>query len=249
MESFPTLTGQPKLGIVSGVVLIGVVLFGVVQHHSEVKENNSLRKKVGELTRLAAENQRLSNIVAVARVTQSEANNQFQELFRLRNEVSRLRQETQDSNLTNQVVLAQATDQLRQLRALQGEASRLRQATQEVENLREQIRELQAAAANAAQTDTGAVAQAEQTQDRELQIRMIRTQGEAFAEKLKRATAAQDNESFQEVFDRFLRMNGVDPSQLSRAFYDERTGRVIIRADQATLDRVERITVALDQAQ
>jgi len=248
MQNSPALTRQPKFSIVGGIALVGLVLVGL-QHYSQLRENKQLQQEVGQLARVTAENQRLSNIVAAARITQAEANSQFQELLRLRNEVNRLRQENQASSLTNQVALAQATDQLRQLRALEAEAIRFRQATQEMESLRDELQQLRTAAVAAAQTETTAVAQAEESQDRALSVRMIRTQGDAFAEKLKRTVGAPEGQSFQEVFGRFLRMNGVEPSQLSRVFYDERTGRVIVRADQATLDQIEKLTVALDQSQ
>ena len=78
---------------------------------------------------------------------------------------------------------------------------------------------------------------------------MIDTQGDAFAEKLKRSVAAQENETFQEVFSRFLQVNGIDVSNVAGFGYNERTGKVIVRAPQATLDQIEKLTVALDRAQ
>ena len=66
---------------------------------------------------------------------------------------------------------------------------------------------------------------------------------------LVHATAAQDSETFQEVFGRFLRNNGVDLSNVAGLVFDERTGRVIVRRPAPTLDTIEQLTVALDRAQ
>lgn len=88
-----------KLGIISAVVVAGVATPLVVQHQAQVRlreENGALRQQLDQLNQLAAENQRLSNLVARANNSQSLPNDQLSELLRLRGEVTRLRSGSQE---------------------------------------------------------------------------------------------------------------------------------------------------------
>jgi hypothetical protein len=85
-----------KLGIVT-VVIAGMATLLAVQHQAQVKlheEYGSLRERVDQLSGLAAENNRLSNMVAHA--NSSLANDQLKELLRLRSEVGLLRRQTNE---------------------------------------------------------------------------------------------------------------------------------------------------------
>jgi hypothetical protein len=251
-----------KLGILIVLALAGVAGLTVFEHRSEAQlqaENEALRSQIERMSKVSAENQRLSNLVAQAKVAQTAANDQFQELLKLRTDFGRLSQEKQDSNRVAQVKLAQnAADQVHELGGLREEVSSL---TKEITKLRDEIRQLGSAApaavgtpveerasdsATAAAGQNNATASAPQ---QPVSIRMIDTHGESFADKLKRSVGAQDGDTFQEVFAKFLQSNGVDISPIVGLVYDDRTGRVIVRAPQPTLEQVERLTTALDRAQ
>lgn len=209
-------------------------------------ENSALRHQAQQLVNVSVDNQRLSNSIAQLRLAQADARSQFQELVRLRAEVKRLQGEQPSS-----ADQARVEEQQRELARLQTEVLRLSQQSDQLDELREEIRQLQEAAL-ARQAEPAAAPQTqpnEPPQDQTVAIRMIRTQGEAFAEKLKQSVGAGDDESFQAVFSRFLQVNGVATNSIAAAVYDSRTGRVIVRAPQATLDQVERLTSALDRSQ
>lgn len=98
-----------KLGIVT-IVIAGMATLLAVQHHAQVKlheEYGALRDRVDQLSGLAVENNRLSNLVAHA--NSSLANDQLKELLRLRSEVGLLRRQTNE--------LAKLREENRQLRA------------------------------------------------------------------------------------------------------------------------------------
>jgi hypothetical protein len=240
-----------KLSIVGAVALTGILLPATLEHRSQVQlreENKALREQLRRLSRVAADNERLSNVVAQAKIAQDHANRQFEELLRLRKEVGRWGQRDQPDS-ASMVSLAQHPDQEQatELQRLQEEVRRLQQENQELEALREEVRQLRAAASSAPAEEASA-AQTEATEDRPLSIRLIRTQGASFAEKLKRSVGAQESETFQEVFARFLQANGIQPGAVAAAAYDERTGRVIVRATPAVLEQIDRLTTALDQS-
>lgn len=93
-----------KVGLVGAVVVAGVATPLVIQHQSQQNlraENLGLRQKNVQLAEqikpLAAENARLSNLIAQARDSQPLAPSQSNELLRLRGEVARLRQDAKDS--------------------------------------------------------------------------------------------------------------------------------------------------------
>ena len=82
-----------KAGIVSTLVVAGVATPLVMQHQAQVNlhdENQSLRQRVDQLAQLAAENERLSNLVAQAIAARALSNDQLSELMRLRNEAAQL---------------------------------------------------------------------------------------------------------------------------------------------------------------
>lgn len=225
-----------------------IVLAGCIAALSIValrRENNVLRRQAQQLVNVSVDNQRLSNSVAQLRLAQADARGHFQELVRLRAEVKRLQ-----NDQSNAVTQARADEQKAELARLQAEVLRLSQQSDQLEELREEIRQLQEAAL-ARQTEP-AVAEAQPSEpapDQPVALRLIRTEGDAFADKLKRTVGAGDDESFQAVFGRFLQVNGVQTNTIAAAAYDPRTGRVIVRAPQATLDQIERVTSALDRSQ
>jgi hypothetical protein len=207
-------------------------------------ENNELRHQAQQLVGVSVDNQRLSNSIAQLRLAQADARGQFQELIRVRAEVKRLQ-----SAQSNSVAQVRSEEQQRELARLQAEVLRLSQQSDQLDELREEIRQMQEAAL--ARQPEQAVADAqpnESQQDQAMAMRMIRTQGETFADKLKRSVGAGDDEPFQAVFGRFLQVNGIQTNSIAASAYDSRTGRVIVRAPQSTLDQIERLTSALDRS-
>ena len=84
-----------KIGI-SALVIAGAATALVVQHQTETQlrtENDSLQQQV---IQLQSENRRFSNLVAQAESSQSLANDQQTELLQLREEVARLRADSQE---------------------------------------------------------------------------------------------------------------------------------------------------------
>ena len=72
----------------------------LLQHRSRVdldRENQALRQRIEDMSRLAAENERLSNLVAQATSTQARRNGPSRELLRLRGEVGWLRRQSQEA--------------------------------------------------------------------------------------------------------------------------------------------------------
>jgi hypothetical protein len=89
-------TTKLKLGVLGAIAVAGVAIFWVMQQQGMVKlraENDALRQQVEQASRLAAENARLSNLVARAQSPQGLSGDQRNELLRLRGEVGRLRQQ------------------------------------------------------------------------------------------------------------------------------------------------------------
>lgn len=240
-----------SLGIFCSVIAIGLAVAMGFQHRENTRlhrENEGLRQDLGQVARLEMDNRRLSNTLTQATAAQANAKQQFQELLRLRSEINRLEQDKQDSNRVDQAALLEGmNEQLRELAALRTDLSGLRD---EIGDLREDIRQMPEPAAGAAQTEERPAEQGNRTRDqRQLTIRMIDTHLDSFPDKLKRSVAAQDSESFQEVFSRFLQANGVDVTTVAGLAFDERTGRIIVRAPQGTLDVIERLTTNLDRSQ
>jgi len=205
------------------------------------RENTQLRQDAVQLPRVTADNQRLSNVLTQMRAAQVDARLQFQELVRLRAEVNRL--ETQQSNRLEQAYISQSRD----LAALRDELLRLNQQNEELDALRQEVSQLRATAATAS-PDPTTESEATPVEEPSLSLVTIRTQGEPFAEKLKRAVGAADEESFRDVFGRFLQDNGVATNTIAAAAYDQRTGRIIVRASAPTVQQIERVTRALDEA-
>jgi len=87
--------------LISVLVLLGTGTTLFVQHRSVVnleRENQSLRQQIEGMPQLAAENERLSDLVAEATSQPSLPSGQFRELLRLRGEVGLLRQEIQEAD-------------------------------------------------------------------------------------------------------------------------------------------------------
>jgi RNA polymerase sigma factor (sigma-70 family) len=86
-----------KLGIISAIVVAGVATPLVLQHQSQVRlreDNQAFRQQVDQL---AAENERLANLVARANSSQALAIDQPSEILRLRGEVGVLRQQKSEA--------------------------------------------------------------------------------------------------------------------------------------------------------
>lgn len=240
---------KTSLGIISVLLVMGIAVFAAFQHQSHVQlreENESLREQVTRLGRVAEDNQRLSNTVAQARAAQVNVGEQFQEILKLRGEVARLTSERQTSNQVEQSQMALGmSNQLQDLEMLLSEMSNLRA---EISDLRDELRQSPPTAAVQPQTAERPTQQpTSPPTTRPLFVRMIDTHLDTFPDKLKRSVAAQDGESFQEVFGRYLQSNGVDLTSVAGLAYDERTGRVIARAPQPILEAIERLTEALDR--
>jgi RNA polymerase sigma factor (sigma-70 family) len=93
-----------KVGLVGALVVAGVATPLVIQNHSQSKmrtENEQLRQQNMQLneqmTPLAAENARLSNLIAQATDNQSGRQSQSNEILKLRGEVARLRMNSRES--------------------------------------------------------------------------------------------------------------------------------------------------------
>jgi RNA polymerase sigma factor (sigma-70 family) len=93
-----------KVGLVGALVVAGVATPLVIQNRSQSKmrtENEQLRQQNMQLTEqmtpLAAENARLSNLIAQATDNQSGRQSQSNEILKLRGEVARLRQNARES--------------------------------------------------------------------------------------------------------------------------------------------------------
>jgi RNA polymerase sigma factor (sigma-70 family) len=102
---FMTMT-KFKIGIVSAMAVAALAAPVVMQHQSIAKlrgENRALQEQTAQLASLQAENERLSNLVVQAGTAPAPAEKQVRELARLRDEVGRLRQQTNEmaKTLTN----------------------------------------------------------------------------------------------------------------------------------------------------
>jgi RNA polymerase sigma factor (sigma-70 family) len=94
-----------QIGVAGAILIAGIATPFVLQHQSLSRmrgennrmreENQSLQQQVNEMTQLAAENQRLSNLLARAGSSQSLKQDQRGELLRLRGEATRLRADAQ----------------------------------------------------------------------------------------------------------------------------------------------------------
>jgi RNA polymerase sigma factor (sigma-70 family) len=88
-----------KLGIISGIVIVGVATPLALQHQSRTRlreKDNQLRMQADRLDQLEAENRRLSNTLAQAKTMRPPADNLSSELLRLRGEVGILRRRTNE---------------------------------------------------------------------------------------------------------------------------------------------------------
>ena len=88
--------------ILSGLcasVLVGLAIWLAVEHQARLRlgeENTALRQQLDRMARLAAENERLSNLVAQANRSPSLPDDRLKELLRLRGKVGVLRQQTKE---------------------------------------------------------------------------------------------------------------------------------------------------------
>ena len=86
-----------KFGIISVIAVTGVATELVIQSQSQAslrEENQALHQQASQLSQVAAENERLSNLVVQANSAESLSREQMRELLRLRGEVGQLRQES-----------------------------------------------------------------------------------------------------------------------------------------------------------
>ena len=237
-----------KVAALMFLICAGILIPAVLQRQSQkalLAENEALRQQAEQALRLSMENRRLSNSLAESKRLGVEVKGQLQELIKLRAEMKRLQLLNSGSNVIGRLSTNESSGDMVGLRA---EIGQLRQHNQELEVLLAQLRQLQADVASAEPAETPATNSPPQLEEQPLTVRLIRTQGDAFAEKLKRSVSAKEDETFEEVFARFLQINGVPTSSVAAAAYDPRTGRVILRATPAALDQIESLTTALDRA-
>ena len=86
-----------KIGIVGAVITAAVAVPWVMQHQAQTRlaeANESLRQQTEQNSRLAAENERLSSLLARSAAPAPATNDSARELLRLRGEVGRLRRES-----------------------------------------------------------------------------------------------------------------------------------------------------------
>ena len=86
-----------KFGIISVIAVTGVATELVIQSQSQAslrEENQALHQQASQLSQVAAENERLSNLVVQANSAESLSREQMRELLRLRGEIGQLRQES-----------------------------------------------------------------------------------------------------------------------------------------------------------
>lgn len=118
MTAFKLMTmTKLKLAIVGTVAAAAVAAPLIVQHQSLSKlreENQGFRRQQSQVAELAAENQRLSNLVATGNRSQALPQDQVRELMKLRAEIGSLRQQSKQ--------LTQLQEENRQLRAQQAPA-------------------------------------------------------------------------------------------------------------------------------
>jgi hypothetical protein len=97
-----------RLGILGAALLAGGIACWVVErsgHASLHQKNETLRQQFDDLARLAAENDRLSNLLNSAKSPDSLSEAEFHELLRLRNQVGQLnrtRKEADEMRAANQ---------------------------------------------------------------------------------------------------------------------------------------------------
>jgi len=89
--------GNIKVIALIAVFVAVVVLVGAMQHQAGARlatAERLWRQQVDQVSRLTAENTRLSNILVQTRLQQTRANDQLRELLRLRSELNILRQQS-----------------------------------------------------------------------------------------------------------------------------------------------------------
>jgi myosin heavy subunit len=83
-----------KIGIIGTIVVASAIGTVAIQRHATVhlrEQNESLQHQADVAARLSAENERLSNLVATVKSSNSLSREQLTELLKLRNEVGQLR--------------------------------------------------------------------------------------------------------------------------------------------------------------
>lgn len=84
------------LSVLCAILAVGVSIWVVVGYQARLRleeENQGLRQQLDQMAELAAENERLSNLVAQASQSRPLSEDQLRELLRLRSEVGALRQQ------------------------------------------------------------------------------------------------------------------------------------------------------------
>ena len=87
------------LSVLCATAVVGVTIWLGVERQARLRladENKALQQQFDQMASLAAENERLSNLVAQASRSQSPPDDQSRELLRLRGEVGVLRQQSQE---------------------------------------------------------------------------------------------------------------------------------------------------------
>ncbi len=88
-----------KTGVISAIVVASVVTPLLVQHQAQARlrdQDAALQQQADKVAGLKADNERLSNLLAMAKNPRPLSSNQLSELMRLRGEVGRLQKDAQE---------------------------------------------------------------------------------------------------------------------------------------------------------
>jgi hypothetical protein len=87
------------LSVLCATAVVGLTIWLAAEHQARLRlgeENKALRQQLDQMAGLVAENERLSNLVAQAKSSQSLPDDRLKELLRLRGEAGVLRQQTKE---------------------------------------------------------------------------------------------------------------------------------------------------------
>ncbi len=138
------MTALPKT-LVTAVVIASAVIPLVVQHEAQSRlrhQDSALRQQADQLAQLTAENERVFNLLALAKSRRSLPNDQSRELLRLRSQVGSVSREVRDLARLTAAEFASGSNDLASLKQLwSGRVNQLKQWLDE--NASERIPELQ----------------------------------------------------------------------------------------------------------
>ncbi|MGA3145664.1 MAG: sigma-70 family RNA polymerase sigma factor [Verrucomicrobiota bacterium] len=138
-------TTKLQAGIINAVIVVSVVTPLLVQHHAQARlreQDKAWQLQTNQLAQVNADNQRLANLLAQAKNTQSLSDNQLPEVLRLRSEVGLLRRSVQEMTSAKTALPLSPEDQLASMKKMYAaQADRLKQWLEA--NPSEKIPELQ----------------------------------------------------------------------------------------------------------